>query len=810
MDRIRQIFIAATVALLILMVDSGGRAAAANEPPVAEAGLPRYAATDPVKLDGRGSHGPGNSGALTYAWTQVSGPPLVIKGADTATPTISGFVQTEAIQECQFQLIVRDGQQASSPDTVKVVIVPTFTGSTMTLENTAFDPLKPTVVFFGGGSTDGTGGGYLGAPLWCEKANIISLSHYVPDIAGSLPSGNYEPGHKYERPADMVIVYLSAVAPDYHQPIQTWGFSVGGLPALDVALRLNMTYADARFAVNHVILGDPSSWITGVEEYRRRVALLLANPVDREQCWVECYQAGNVGVCPSALNVVLPPHHELGLLWYRNSLTVGDATAFNHGVIAGAYWSVVGPGRNLQLASTPGVQTYKFQWVGSDTTGQMQFYDESNCPGRLPEPVALGALVNRSNVSGDIDSVVLSCDESENAVGYQLLFGSDPYRVMDFNVVSDTLTPPTGVLRELPSGETWWTIRVRDPSGSTIHADPVRLDLTSLPLMSVENARTGKRYALIAHALRDAKSGDVILLDPATYEENVDFGGKSLTLRSADPNNPVVVAGTIISGQAGSPTVTFSEPGNTGCVLAGLTIRGGTVGVSCRDAVPTIQNCVVESPEGIAIEFWSEYEPRLISCTLRGPMKEVADPRIVAYWKLDEASGMIAADSAGTNNGMLIGAPSWQPTGGKIGGALKFDGGMRFVMVPSVCDPSAGPFSAFLWVKGGAPGQVLLSQAGGTNWLRAAPDGSLMTELNAPLPSQVVITDGTWHRIGLVWDGTNRSLYVDNAEVAADTQTSLAPSTGGMYIGAASIPTPGTFWSGLIDDVRIYDRAVKP
>ena len=37
-----------------------------------------------------------------------------------------------------------------------------------------------------------------------------------------------------------------------------------------------------------------------------------------------------------------------------------------------------------------------------------------------------------------------------------------------------------------------------------------------------------------------------------------------------------------------------------------------------------------------------------------------------------------------------------------------------------------------------------------------------------------------------------------------------APSTGGMYIGAASTPTPGTFWSGLIDDVRIYNRAVKP
>jgi hypothetical protein len=193
-----------------------------------------------------------------------------------------------------------------------------------------------------------------------------------------------------------------------------------------------------------------------------------------------------------------------------------------------------------------------------------------------------------------------------------------------------------------------------------------------------------------------------------------------------------------------------------------------------------------------------------------GQAKEVADPGLLAYWRLDETSGMTAADSAGTNNGTLFGAPIWQPTGGKIGGALKFDGGMRFVITKLVCDPSAGPFSAFLWVKGGAPGQVLLSQAGGANWLRVAPDGSLMTELSPSLQSKVVITDGAWHRIGLVWDGKSRSLYADNAEVAKDSQTGLTPSTGGLYIGGAYNLAPGAFWSGLIDDVRIYNQAVKP
>ena len=76
--------------------------------------------------------------------------------------------------------------------------------------------------------------------------------------------------------------------------------------------------------------------------------------------------------------------------------------------------------------------------------------------------------------------------------------------------------------------------------------------------------------------------------------------------------------------------------------------------------------------------------------------------------------------------------------------------------------------------------------------------------------SQTIIADDTWHRIAFTWDGTNRRLYVDSVLVAEDTQDSLAASSGNVILGAAKDMAPGTFWSGLIDDVRIYNRAVKP
>jgi hypothetical protein len=78
------------------------------------------------------------------------------------------------------------------------------------------------------------------------------------------------------------------------------------------------------------------------------------------------------------------------------------------------------------------------------------------------------------------------------------------------------------------------------------------------------------------------------------------------------------------------------------------------------------------------------------------------------------------------------------------------------------------------------------------------------------LASAVVITDGAWHRVGLVCDGSDRLLYVDGIEVIRDKAGVVAGSKGGLAIGGPANPAPGAFWSGLIDDVRVYNRAVKP
>lgn len=53
-------------------------------------------------------------------------------------------------------------------------------------------------------------------------------------------------------------------------------------------------------------------------------------------------------------------------------------------------------------------------------------------------------------------------------------------------------------------------------------------------------------------------------------------------------------------------------------------------------------------------------------------------------------------------------------------------------------------------------------------------------------------------------------LYCEGLAVAEDTQTGLLSSDRGLCIGVGKDYPAGTYFGGMIDDVRIYNRAVRP
>jgi azurin len=568
--------------------------------PVADAGLPLYTDGHDVVLDGTKSYDPDSSGVLQYRWQQISGPQAQISDPNIATPTVSSFNQTDSLQLCEFQLAVNDGQNEGLSDTVKVWIIPALTKTRIQLENNGpFDPNKPTVIYFGGGDCI-TGGGSWSSDAWEEKANILSFS-YEPDVAGAGPT--------YYKCGDLIIHYLSSVAPNYNQPIQTMGHSTGGQPAIDAAIRLNLTYQDARYAVNRVTFLDGRC-----RDYSSSILDYLVSSVDGEQCWIDTYEGTGPYFYPGILNVqVAVNNHSAPPEWYKNSLENSNMNLFNGGLVAGAYWSVIGPGKNLQLALTPDREIYMFRWQGTNLSGYMTFFDEPNFPAVLPEPVTLLGPVD----VGDPNGAVLTCLESENAVGYQLLFGSDPYRVMDYDIISDTPTPPSEVITTLPYEETWWTVKARDQYGSTIYADPICITAVNLTL-PVQNVNTGKKYGFIQQAIDEAETGDEIIIRPGIYRENIDLKGKGLTIKSIDPKDPAVVAATIINGGLQGPSVTFSRGENVNSVLTGLTITNGNNGVYCYMAYATITNSFIINNRGAGIRLWNRSNLTIANCVISG------------------------------------------------------------------------------------------------------------------------------------------------------------------------------------------------
>ncbi|MDP2896618.1 MAG: right-handed parallel beta-helix repeat-containing protein [bacterium] len=101
----------------------------------------------------------------------------------------------------------------------------------------------------------------------------------------------------------------------------------------------------------------------------------------------------------------------------------------------------------------------------------------------------------------------------------------------------------------------------------------------------------------IQQAIDSASDGDTIILGPGTYRENIDFLGKSIVVRSEDPDDPQVVAATVIDGGERGSVVIFGSGEGAASVLQGLTVtrgkaeRGG--GIMCEGSSPTIRGNVI-------------------------------------------------------------------------------------------------------------------------------------------------------------------------------------------------------------------------
>ncbi len=202
------------------------------------------------------------------------------------------------------------------------------------------------------------------------------------------------------------------------------------------------------------------------------------------------------------------------------------------------------------------------------------------------------------------------------------------------------------------------------------------------------------------------------------------------------------------------------------------------------------------------------------------------------HWALNEEIGTNVSDISGAGrNGTWTGNPNWNTNGVMVGSA-QFSGTNDFIEQTSDTNVLDGlkAFSISFWINSaiGNADQGIFSAHSGTNTTLAfatrtnasCGNSSNVVEVTIPTTSGIArhvsasntLTNG-WQHIALTWtNGLAPALYI-NGEL--DQPLSQFVALSGVLSNCTEFivgkgPSDLPSWNGLIDDVRVFKRALSP
>lgn len=267
----------------------------------------------------------------------------------------------------------------------------------------------------------------------------------------------------------------------------------------------------------------------------------------------------------------------------------------------------------------------------------------------------------------------------------------------------------------------------------------------------------------IQAAINAASSGDTVLVAPGTYNENINFLGKAITIKSSGG-----AKGTIIDGGKQAPVVTFSTGETRNSVLSGFTLQNGTStfnsgyeggGIVIDSASPTIKSNIIQNNTacsgggGIALGFAS---PLIQGNIVRNNSQSGCSGGI--------GGGGISVRGASSAQilGNTVGNNSWSSSNG--GGIALFAAGSPLIRNNVIVSNSSGSAGGGISMVNDASGAVIVQNLLSGN---SAPGGS-----------------------GVYWSNPPAAL-IDNTIIDG-------PSSGGSAMQGDDFATPVTIANNLI------------
>jgi Concanavalin A-like lectin/glucanases superfamily/F5/8 type C domain len=211
-----------------------------------------------------------------------------------------------------------------------------------------------------------------------------------------------------------------------------------------------------------------------------------------------------------------------------------------------------------------------------------------------------------------------------------------------------------------------------------------------------------------------------------------------------------------------------------------------------------------------------------------------ADSGLVGWWKFDEGAGTTAGDSSRNGNTGTLAGPEWiAPGWDQKGHCLEFlyEGDESDVVDLGHMDVVGEGITITAWANPYSFSRhdariISKSSTGATAdghwWMLGTINGvnvrfRLKTNESATTLTLIdtagVLVTGEWQFITARWDGTTASTYVNTVETGSaakgGTAVALDPSVPAAIGNQPAVAEDGPRgWDGLIDDVRVYNRAL--